>query len=52
MINQSQFDKVVNKLRLIGKIFKVIFIFKDILIKKDSDKFKEWISNVNDLKIK
>lgn len=52
MLNQSQFDQVVNKYPLIGKIFEVISDFKDILIKKDSHKFKEWISNVSNLKIK
>lgn len=52
MLNQSQFDQVVNKYPLIGKIFEVISAFKDILIKKDSHKFKEWISNLSDFKIK
>ncbi|WP_394885819.1 hypothetical protein [Clostridium butyricum] len=52
MLNQSQFDQVVNKYPLIGKIFEVISAFKDILIKKDSHKFKKWISNLSDLKIK
>ena len=52
MLNQSQFDQVVNKYPLIGKIFEVISAFKDILIKKDSHKFKKWISNLSNLKIK
>lgn len=52
MLNQFQFDQLVNKYPLIGKIFEVISAFKDILIKKDSHKFKEWISNLSDLKIK
>ena len=49
MLNQFQFDQLVNKYPLIGKIFEVISAFKDILIKKDL-KIKELDSYIKVLK--
>ena len=40
MLNQFQFDQLVNKYPLIGKIFEVISAFKDILIKKSKEGIK------------